>query len=295
MPSIYVYVDKNNFNENIFHGKSSSEITFAIQIIKVDVKSKDNLISYALANTPENCYILCAYDSLVTSCSSEYIYNTLEFAISKIEFDVFYLTLYADNCLLCNDEYSYENLTIRRSISPHGTECILISPNGVNKILNEFEFCDGRGIDFYLNNRGETMMLYSSYPPLIFIDISKRDSDLQLIKSSICRENINRIKPKCKDKKKGNMNLFWFFLILFTIVLISILTVNFRHSCINGRAKENNIDIEIHKKNENLLENKNSELLEPSGNKTPKSIESFEKTEPFKIPKLSENSILSAA
>ena len=228
MSQIHVFVDDKNKNERFFYGKSSSELTSDARIIPVAVTNRDDLIAHAIKTAPKNSYILCAYGPLATCLTPQGIYDTLEFTISNIEFDVFYLTLYGDNCNFSSDDYSYESMTIRRSISPHGTECILISPEGVDKIINSFDDVDGRGFDYYLNNRGETMSLYTSFPPIINVDVSKRNSDTQLVKSTICRENINSEQPiEITKRYNGNMNLFWFFLIVIFVLFIATMLISF--------------------------------------------------------------------
>uniref|UniRef100_A0A6C0BE01 Uncharacterized protein n=1 Tax=viral metagenome TaxID=1070528 RepID=A0A6C0BE01_9ZZZZ len=228
MSQIHVFVDDKHQNQLLFYGKSTSEMTSDAKIIPVSVNSRDELIAYAIKTAPKDSYILCAYGALLTALTSKSIYDALEYVISNIEFDAFYLTLYGDSCSFSSDEHTYDFMTIRRSISPHGTECILFSPEGVNKIVNTFDDHDGRGFDYHLNNRGEKMLLYTSFPPLINVDLNKRDKDTQLVKGTICRENINLERPiEISKRYNGNMNLFWFFLVVIFILFISAMLISF--------------------------------------------------------------------
>lgn len=228
MPQINVFINENSGNEKIFYGKSDSGNTCDFSITPLTSKTRDELISEALKQSENNTFILCAFDKLKTSLSPSEIYNVLEFVSDNIQFDIFYLTLYADRCRFSNDEYTYNNLDIKRTISPHGTECILISPSGVKKMKDMPVMTDGRSWDYFLNAKGEELMLYSSYPPLCMVDISKRSKDTDLIKSTVCREEINEKNPiELSRRYSGNMNLFWFFIIIVFILFIAAMLINF--------------------------------------------------------------------
>lgn len=227
MPQINVFINENSGNERLFYGKSDSGNTFDASITPLASKTRDELISEAIKQTGDDAYVLCAFDKLKTSLSSSEIYNVLEFATENIQFDIFYLTLYADRCRFSNDEYTYNNLDIKRTISPHGTECILISPNGIKKMKSMPQLTEGRSWDYFLNAKGEEMMLYSSYPPLVMVDISKRNKDADLIKSTVCREEINEKNPiELSRRYSGNMNLFWFFIIVVFILFIAAMLIS---------------------------------------------------------------------
>lgn len=228
MSSIHVFIDKKSNNKSLFYGKSTSEMTFDAKITLCDAETADDLISYALKTAPKDSYILCAFGPLLSTLNAKSIYDVLEFVISKINFDVFYLTRYADVCEYKTDTYSYENLEILRTIAPYGTECILISPNGAEKVSEMFDKSHGRSLDYYLNAKGENMLLYSSFPPLISVDVTKRTKDIQLVKTTVCREKINLEKPiEVIKRYNGNMNIFWFFLIIIFVLFIATMVISF--------------------------------------------------------------------
>lgn len=228
MNRIYVFTNKDSNNDRIFTGKSSSKNTLDGGVIKLDVKNRDQLISNAILLAPDNSYILIAFGPLSTNMSTKEIYNAIEFIIKKIPFDVMYLTNYSDNCSLRSDDHTFNFMMFQRSVSPHGTECILISPSGVNRILELIKGEDGRGYDFYLNNAAEKMLLYVSSPPMLMVDESQRSSEMQLIKSTVCKEMISAQRPLELTKKySGNMNLFWFFLIVIFILFIAAMLISF--------------------------------------------------------------------
>lgn len=228
MSVIHVFIDKDSNNGKLFYGKSTSEMTYDAKITSYEAKTADELISYALKTAPKDSYILCAFGPLLTTLNAKSIYDVLEFVIGRINFDVFYLTRYADVCEYKTDTYSYENLEIMRTISPYGTECILISPNGAEKVKTMFDTSHGRSLDYYLNAKGENMLLYSSFPPLITVDVSKRTKDIQLVKTTVCREKINLEKPiEVIKRYNGNMNIFWFFLIIIFVLFIAIMLISF--------------------------------------------------------------------
>lgn len=229
MNKIYVYTDNKSDNGKLFHGQSTSGRTVQTKIERIEVANRDELISKAILRAPKDAYILCAYGHLRTTMDSREILDTLEFVIEEQKnLDVFYLTIYSDNCSLRTDDMDYKNMTIMRTMSPHGTECILISPKGVDRILDLIQEDHGRGLDFHLNAASEKMMNYTSLPSLIKVDISKRTKETQLIKGSECREEIIAARPLELTKKyAGNMNLFWFFLIVIVILFIAAMILSF--------------------------------------------------------------------
>lgn len=234
MNHIHVFTDKESNNDRIFTGKSTSGKTFEAGITKLDVKNRDQLITNAMLLAPEGSYILIAFGPLTTVMNTKEIYNSIEFLIEQTPFDVLYLTNYSDVCSLRSDDYTFNFMMFQKSASPHGTECILISPEGINRILEIIRGDDCRGYDFYLNSAAEKMLLYVSTPPMMMVDESKRSSDMQLIKSTVCKEMISAQRPLELTKKySGNMNLFWFFLIVVFILFIAAMLISF-----GGKQKE---------------------------------------------------------
>lgn len=235
MTKIYIYTDTKSDNGKLFYGSSSTGRTIETKIERIEVSSRDDLIAKAILRAPKDSYILCAYGPLRTTMSSKDILDALEFIIeTQKDLDLFYLTVYSDNCTLRTDDMDYKQMTFVRSMSPHGTECILITPKGVDRILDILIEDHGRGFDFYLNAAAEKMMIYTSLPAMIKVDVSKRTSETQLIKAAECREEIIAIKPlELTTKYNGNMNLFWFFLIVIAILFIASMILSFDSSANN--------------------------------------------------------------
>lgn len=226
---IYVFSNTQSNNYTMFNGSSSSGRTKEKKIERIDVKTRDQLIANAMLRAPHNSYILCAFGPLQTIMNKIDMFDMIEYVIEKInDFDVFYLTIYSDLDKLRTDTHDYKNMTIERTMSPHGTECILISPQGVDRILDLIRYDDGRGFDFYLNSAAEKMMLYTSSPPIMMVDSSKRSKETELIKSAIFREDITAQRPpKVTRAYTGNMNLFWFFIIVVFILFIAAMILSF--------------------------------------------------------------------
>ena len=229
--TLSIYVDTKFNNERLFHGTSNMEK----RIEKINVTSRDELIAKSILRAPKNSYILCAYGPLKTTMNSKEIFEALEFIVeNQKQLDVFYLSIYSDNCSLRTDDFDYNNMTFTRTMSPHGTECILITPMGVEKILDLMQEDHGRGFDFYLNAAAEKMMIYTSIPSIVKVDVSRRTKDTQLIKAAECREEIIAVKPLDLTKKyTGNMNLFWFFLVIIFILFIAVMILTFNGKKVN--------------------------------------------------------------
>lgn len=222
MTNINVFVDDKSDNYKFFIDNP------LFKTERIQVMNRNDLISNAILLSSKDCYILTAFGPLLTTMKNKDLHDAIDFAIKNIDFDVLYLTIYGDNCEFISDENSYENIVFSRTISPHGTECILISPNAVDKILNLVKEDEGRGYDFYLNEAADIMKMYRAYPPLMMVDVSKRSKEMQLIKSSVCREQIIADKPINVTKKyTGNLNLFWFFLIVVFILFLAAMVLSF--------------------------------------------------------------------
>lgn len=244
MNKIYVYTDTKSDNGKLFHGSSFSGRTVESKIERIEVSSRDDLIAKAILRAPKDSYILCAYGPLRTTMNSKDILDALEFIIEEQkDLDLFYLTVYSDNCTLRTDDIDYKHMTFVRTMSPHGTECILITPKGIDKIFDILQEDHGRGFDFYLNAAAEKMMIYTSLPSMIKVDVSKRTKETQLVKLAECREEIIAAKPLDLTKKyTGNMNLFWFFLVVLAILFIVAMIFSFdgsRKSFTEYTSKEN--------------------------------------------------------
>ena len=228
MNSIYIYTDDKSNNYKIFSGKSTDGKLTSKNIKRCKVSNRNELISEALLKTPENSFILTAFGPLLTTMKTEELYDAMQFAIDNIEFDVLYLTIYSDDCDFLSDDRSFERMVFQRSVSPHGTECILISPHGVSKILEIIKEDEGRGYDFYLNACANQMKMYRSYPPMMMVDISKRHESVQLVKGSVCREEISNLSPiNLTTRYDGNINLFWFFLVVIFILFLAAMVLSF--------------------------------------------------------------------
>lgn len=230
MLNINVFINNGSDNETIFYGKSISGKVGDGSIIKIDTDNVDDLISEALKVSEDDTYIICAFGPLKTTNTVSSIYDTIEKVIEAKKFDIMYLTSYGNRCNM-TDIYTYNNLDIVTTFSPHGVECILISPSGirmlkplVEKINNSI---DGRKWDYYLNANGENMVAVTTFPPLIMVDVSKRKDNSELIKTTVCREEINIKNPVDLSKRyTGNMNIFWFFIIIVFILLLAIMLLN---------------------------------------------------------------------
>lgn len=229
MNKIYVYTDSKSDNGKLFHGQSTSGKTLETKIERIEVTNRDELITKAILRAPKDAYVLCAYGALKTTMDSKEILDALEFIIEEQhDLDVFYLTVYSDNCTLRTDDMDYKYMTFMRTMSPHGTECIMITPKGIDRVIDLIQEDHGRGLDFYLNAASEKMMNYTSLPAMIKVDISKRTKETQLIKASECREEIIAGRPLELTKKyTGNMNLFWFFLIVIAILFVAAMILSF--------------------------------------------------------------------
>lgn len=230
MAGINIFIDSKSNNDVFFYGSSTSGKTHDNSIVKLDVTDSDDLISKAILTSDSENYVLCAYGALKSTLNASGIYDAIESLIVNKKFDAFYLTVYANRCNM-TDIYTYGNMEFMTTFSPHGTECILFSPEGVKKmkqIVNLVsERNEGRGWDFFLNSNGQNLILTTSFPPLMYVDITNRKSNSDTIKGTFCREEIEEKLPaQITTRYTGNLNIFWFFLLVIFILFLGIMLIN---------------------------------------------------------------------
>lgn len=245
MININVFINNGSNNEAIFYGKSESGKVSGATTIKINTDNVDDLISEALKVSSDDDYIICAFGPLKSTNTPTGIYNTIEKVIEAKRFDVMYLTSYGNRCNM-TDIYTYNNLDIVTTFSPHGIECILLSPSGIRMLKPLIDVMkksvEGRKWDYYLNTNGENMVAVTTFPPLVMVDVLKRKDNSELIKSTVCREEINIKNPVDLSKRyTGNMNIFWFFIIIIFIILLAIMLLNMGGVKLNFN-KQNNYD-----------------------------------------------------
>ena len=236
---IYLYDQKM---ESLFDGISNTNSTYPLTITTYhrhkDKRNKakkcknfnsieDRFIWESLKDAPENEYVLVCCDRLISNCSPSTIYNCIEYFIDHCTFDIFYLASWADRCDLYSDIHEIENYKIVKSQSPHGTACLLFSPEGRKKFLNSICPLETKSLDFTLNAQMDCFEVYTTTPSLIEFDITQRETDLEYVKLCKCREVPSMVRPvEITRRNTTTLNLFWFILVIIIIVCIATILLS---------------------------------------------------------------------
>ena len=233
--NIYAF---NSKVSSFFDGKSDTEKTGGNEITiyhqKKDKRKLNNFLNVedkfvydSLNSSDPNQYTLICLDKLITLCTTNQIYNHLEYVIENINFDIFYLTSWCDRCDLYTDIHEINNCKIVKTFSPHGMACLLFSPNGRKIFLNEIKPSNDRSLDFILNSNNKNFNMYTSLPSLVEFDILNRESDLEFVKLCKVREVPSYIRPiEVSRRNTTTLNVFWFILILILIICIAAILLS---------------------------------------------------------------------
>ncbi len=241
MVAINVYLYDNN-QECLFNGKSRSTNCYSKNIhINPQCKKKrskkekrsitdrdrDNFVIKSLTDAPCDEYTLVCIDRMISVCTSDQIYDCIEYCISHIEFDIFYLASWADRCDLYSDFHEVDNYKIVRTRSPHGMACLLFSPCGKKKFLEKIELTKNRSLDLMVNPQLKSFKVYTTTPSIIEFDITQSECDLELIKVCKCREVPEAVRPvEVTRRNTTTLNLLWFILVLIIIICLAGILLN---------------------------------------------------------------------
>lgn len=229
----------------------------------IDEHSKEGnddwiFLKSALKCCHEDEYLILCKDTSVSNASSSTIMKTIYEIIDNFDnnpWDITYLCKWLDRCDMYSDRYdlSDSNSKLVRTYSPYGTQCLLISPRGQDKLLDLYPFLKSKKNGFLsvmesddktsessnkfdvsnssieridatlgiaLNqaiNTGKLVAMTIS-PNLINFDPSKASKSADYRKTIECRDP-----PKiyCPDKyTKNNTAFFWFIVIVFVVFLL---------------------------------------------------------------------------
>ena len=146
------------------------------------------------------------------------------------------MTSWADRVDLYSDIHELNNCKIVKTYSPHGTSCLLFSPAGRRNFLNRIKPCNYRSLDFVLHENIKCFDSYTSLPSLFEFDITCRESDLEFVKLSKCREIPSYVRPlEISRRNTTTLNVFWFILILIIILCVASILLSFNKGSSGGK------------------------------------------------------------
>lgn len=173
----------------------------------------------------QDMYTIVIKDSSVSSSSSAHIASTVTTMLDlQVDWDVAYLTRWLDRCDLYKDSERVGDTStvVTKTISPNGTQALLFSPLGRDRVLGLKKMRDGesflpldRSIDAALNDAMEngSMIAYATVPNLFEFDVLLASSVSDLAKMSDCRN------PPT-GTNKGALPFMWFILVVLGVILV---------------------------------------------------------------------------
>lgn len=192
------------------------------EIIEIDTISQNELFKNAVTKSDQSKYSIVLYTNVITVLDPHQVTDFIDHIVKNLDFDVFYLTRYSDDCRAHDDFHTYKNVSIMRVKHPHGIEAMIISPKGKHVLSDKLVEKDGRGLDYILNGMGPIMNNYSSFPLVFNIDLNQRNNDYELVKGVLCSESVHSLRPpSLTQKNTSSLNLFWFVLVLVFIFCIA--------------------------------------------------------------------------
>ena len=203
----------------------------------IKIKKQSESVQVDLLNcileSDANKYMIFCVKNMASVATSDTIYNLVMNVIKnddEMNFDLFFLFHYLDRCDQYDDMRQYENFKIVNLYSPYGTECLLISPSGKEKILRHFHQKVDGNVDLYFNKITRDMKCYGTTPVLISTDITKRHHDHNVAMQSECREVPSNIISRQQKKNNNSLyGLFWFVVVLIIIILLAWVLISWSY------------------------------------------------------------------
>lgn len=238
---INVYVDSQD-KTKIFQGSSRTGDTFGeVKVLRredfktIEYDYEHQVILRTLGEVNPNSYNLFCLGPMVSVSNSETIYNTIE-VLKEKEFDLFYLYKFLDRCNDYDQIQEIDNHKLARTLTPHGTNCILFSPMGRLKYLSDFPDpirIDARKLDYYLHKKLRKYLVYTTIPNLVAWDVTQRKNNHEICQSSECREIPETIQPyNSLHKTEGSYNFYYFILALLLVLIFSYIILKITNKSI---------------------------------------------------------------
>lgn len=204
---------------NIFNGYNPN---LDIKIKSIEISCTEHkAIGNAFEDSRNDAYVIICKDTTVSSLSPSDLLFRISEVISTECFDVMWLAKWMDQCQKhsrirkISDTGSY----VVNTYSPHGTQCLLISPEGKRKLQKQK--CDEKTNYSELLNRlvkAGKLKAITFQPSIVSYDVSRARVPLDYVKMCECADPPGTIKP---DLPPAEPNVF-IFLIIGIIILISI-------------------------------------------------------------------------
>jgi len=177
----------------------------------------------AKRNHPDSFVIVIQRNS-ICSGNKKTVREAVSTAISRLQFDIFYLCKWMDKCQLYTDIYNWENYFTAKTQAPNGTQAILLSPRGVDVILGKKPMENGQTF----NGKGNTGELLREnitsgnisasclVPNLFDFDIRTSLSNSDYSRLTQCQD----IPPSTTQSSSSNTSFGAFLIVLFLFIIL---------------------------------------------------------------------------
>jgi hypothetical protein len=177
-------------------------------------------------------YVIVVKDTSCSTTSASDLSRTIAWAIKETEqkdgFDIMWLSKWMDDCskhrIIATDA---RGMSVVKTSSPYGLQCLLFSPAGVKKMLNLSVPKSNISLSEYLNAnvRRNAIKAVALHPSPVKFDTSEaQNSTDEYAKMCECADPKGLVKPQ---KSSSNLGIFTFILIAILIAASIYILVNF--------------------------------------------------------------------
>lgn len=271
-PQIVVYIltsDTGDLSQARTTGKLFEDDMFDVRVMNIetpkDLKDKDKdlkelyKMKWCLNNAREENEsrpLIITKDSSTSDLSSKQIADVISGMMEVDDYDLIYLCRWMDRCDMYSDMRPIFGTSsiLAKTVSPNGTQSILYSPQGRDRVLGKIPMkngkrfdTDGRSLDKALNDeiRKGNMDARCAVSNIIKYDITTSETDGDFDKLSDCipkglksyQELVNRVNQIANNQntnpsvnKKSNQSVNWVWIIIVLAIIFLIIWVIMRKS-----------------------------------------------------------------
>ena len=199
----------------------------------VGVKSKSGLLSYryleTLKKSNPKCYTLIVKSDSVTLVPAQTIRRILGEIVKETGWDVCYLCKWLDRCDLYKNAKDLGSGSLVKTLSPHGLQALVFSPQGKQRILGLEKlrtggyFLSKGDLDSDLNRTISSggLIALATTPNLFDYDVLLATKSSDLLKASECvRPTTNQTNLSSGPNDPGTHPFVWFIAVILIVILV---------------------------------------------------------------------------
>lgn len=191
----------------------------------IEICRFDQVLKEVSDNDPEK-YVIVIKDTSVATLSPEELKRVILKITEFGEWDICYLTRWLDLCNLYCDPIKVKGSmkVIVKTFSPNGTQALLFSPKGRERIIGRKKLRNGKyftPIQIPLSSKlnqeisDKNLSAVCTVPNSFEFDVFRATKTSDLAKLSDCR------RPEPEDSNPGAIPLIWFILIVVVVIMVA--------------------------------------------------------------------------